>query len=92
LRCSQQAAFGVDVVVGPPAVRGDDPFEIAAEQFFEAVAVAVFGDPEDRGLGCGCRPERASLGLGEPAGLINVDDRRLEHLLDQFFVWESQRG
>ena len=40
------AAFGDDVVVGPPAVGAADAGELLAEQFLEPVAVAVFGDPE----------------------------------------------
>ena len=45
------AALGVEVVIGPPAVRADDPLEVLADQLLQAVAVAVLGDPEDRCAG-----------------------------------------
>ena len=57
------AAVGVDVVIGPPAVRAEDPFVVLADQLLEAVAVAVLGDPEDRrlwraSLSTACAPRR----------------------------------
>src|SRR6266508_3304923 len=68
------AALWVEVVVGPPAVGADDP-AVATDQLVEPVAVAVFGDPEDRRLGGRRRPQRALLAPGAPAGLIDVDRR-----------------
>ena len=67
------AAFGVEEVVGPPAVGAADAVELGAEQFLEPVAVTILGDPEDRRLGGGRGPERAVVPGGDPAGLVDVD-------------------
>jgi len=80
------AAGGVAVVVGPPAVGAADAGELVAEQFLEAVAVAVLGDAEDRRFGAGRGRERAALAGGRPAGLVDVDRRRLKNRGNQCFV------
>ena len=86
------AAFGVDVVVGPPAVGAADAGEPVAEQLGESVAVAVSGDPEDRRRGDGGRPEGAGRPGGRPAGLVDVDRGRPENRGDKRLVWLCQRG
>ena len=61
------AAFGVDLVVGPPAVGAADASEPLAEEFLEPVAVTIRRDPEDRRPGRGRSPERAVVpGLTQP--------------------------
>src|SRR6266516_5511498 len=85
------AAGGVDVVVGPPAVGAADAGELVAEQFLEAVAVAVLGDAEDRRLGGGRGPEGAAFAGGRPAGLVDVDRRRLKDRGAQCFVRLCER-
>ena len=69
------AAFGIDVVVGPPAVGAADAGEPLAEELLEPVAVPILGDPEDRRLRRGRGPERAVGPGGDPAGLVDVDRR-----------------
>src|SRR6202035_4741591 len=86
------AAFGVDVVVGPPAVGAADAAEVGAEQLFEPVAMSVLRDPEDGRLGDGCGPERAAVLGGRPAGLVDVDRGCLQDRRDQRFVRLCQCG
>src|SRR5438128_1034067 len=80
------------MVVGPPAIRADDPLEVGADQLFEAVAVAVGGDPEDRRLRRGRRPQRALLAPGAPAGLIDIERRGAEHGVEQPLVRALEHG
>ena len=86
------AAFGVEVVVGPPAVGAADAGELLAEELLEAVAVAVGGDPEDRRLGGSRGPERAVVPGGDPARLVDVDRRRAENRGDQGLVRLEERA
>src|SRR5215210_5011623 len=83
------AAVGVEMVIGPPAVRADDP-PVAADQLAEAVAVAVLGDPEDRRFGRGRGPQRAPLARGGPAGLVDVERRRVQDRGDQRLVGQAR--
>ena len=76
-------AFGVDLVVGPPAVGAADAGKPLAEEFLEPVVVAVGRDQEDRRLGRGRGPERAVSPSGDPACLVDVDRSRAEHRPDQ---------
>ena len=76
-------AFGVDLVVGPPAVGAADAGKPLAEEFLEPVAVAVGRDQEDRRLGRGRGPERPVFPGRCPACLVDVDRRRAEHRPNQ---------
>jgi hypothetical protein len=79
-------AVGVKVVLGPPAIRAGDPFEVLADQLFQTVAMAVLSDPEDRRLGRRRSPQRAALPSGVPAGLLQIHRGRGEHRLHKLLV------
>src|SRR5262249_14534447 len=78
---AELALAGVEVVVAAPAVGADDAAEALAEQRPGLNATRPGRDPEDR-AGVGQRaPEGAAVAAGLPAGLVDVDHRRLLDLL-----------
>jgi hypothetical protein len=82
----------VELVVGPPAVRADDPGEALADQLGQLALVAI-GDDVERRVAIGERaPQRAPLARLAPAGLIDADDRRVLDLGAQLGVWGGERG
>ena len=86
------AAEGVEMAVGPAAVRAADPGEVLPDQLAQTVTVAISRDPEHRRPRGGRGRDRALLPGGRPAGLVEVDRRRLEHRGDQRFVRLQQSG
>ena len=74
MRPADLAAGGVEVVIGPPAIGGDDRLGVA-EQRLGLLAVAGGGDPEHRRLIAEGAPEEPRLARLLPAGLIDADDR-----------------
>src|SRR3954463_12221029 len=82
---------GVQVLVSGPAVGDDDPW-IRADQRVELLTVAVLGDPEQRGLGGGQRPQGAAVSGGSPSGLIDVQRRLIEHPVVQLCVRTGECG
>ena len=89
VRPAELATGGVEVVIGPPAIGGDDRLG-GAEQFLGLLAVAGGGDPErSRGVGEGA-PERPLLARLLPAGLIDVDDRGAANRIGEPLVGLAQ--
>src|SRR5215211_2477690 len=73
VRPADLAAGRVELVVGPPAIRGDDPGEARADQLGQLALVAIGGDVEG-GEAVGERgPQGAALPGAPPAGLIDAD-------------------
>src|SRR5665648_168261 len=91
VRPAELASLGVEVVVGPPAVRAGDAGELLAEQRLGLAAVATLGDPEDRGAEGERPPKRALAAAQAPAGLIHVDDRGAADLLCKVSVGLCER-
>src|SRR5450756_91741 len=58
---TELAPLGVEIVVGPPAVRAGDAGEVLAEQRLGLAAVTTLGDAEERLLPAEHAPERAPL-------------------------------
>src|SRR5450756_498409 len=75
MRPTELPPLGVEIVVGPPAVRAGDAGEVLAEQHLSLAAVAIGGDAEDRRAEGERTPERAPLPGDAPAGLVDVDRR-----------------
>ena len=86
------ALLGVQQPVRPPAIGCHDPLEVGAEQLGQAVAVTVLGNPEDRALSARSGPHPAALCGEEPAGLIDVDRPRCQHLGHQTLVRAGQQS
>src|SRR5829696_10085838 len=74
MRPAELAAGRLEVVVGPPAIRGDDRLAFAEHRLC-LLAVAGGGDPHHRGLITEGAPEEPRLARLLPAGLIDADDR-----------------
>src|SRR5918994_859465 len=74
MRPADLAAGGVEVVISPPAIGGDDRLGVA-EQRLGLLAVAGGGDPHHRRLIAEGAPEEPRLARLLPAGLIDADDR-----------------
>src|SRR5450759_3305556 len=89
---AELAPFGVEVIVGPPAVRAGDPRELLAEQRLGLAAVAPLGAAEDGGAAGERSPERALAAAQAPAGLVDVERRGGAHVAEQVFVGLLQSG
>jgi len=48
VRPAELALCGVEIVVGPPAIRADDAREVLAEQRLDLALMTAGGDPEER--------------------------------------------
>src|SRR5450756_2321623 len=92
VRPAELTSLGVEVVVGPPAVRAGDAGELLAEQRLSLALVATLGDAEDGGAARERPPERALAAAQAPAGLVDVDGRRGAHVAEQVFVGLLQSG
>jgi len=68
VRPAELTSLGVEVVVGPPAVRAGDAGELLAEQRLSLALVATLGDAEDGGAARERPPERALAAAQAPAG------------------------
>jgi hypothetical protein len=91
VRPAHLAAVGVEPVVGPPAVGTGDPGELFSQQRDQFTLVPVWCDPQQR-----CRPgERAPEGAlaapQPPAGLVEVDRRRVPHVRLELLVGSLER-
>src|SRR6266511_5434531 len=75
MRPADLAPGGVEVVIGPPAIGGDDRFALA-EQRFGFLAVARWRDPQRRRLLREGAPEETLLTRLLPPSLIDADHRR----------------
>ena len=88
---AELSPFGIEVVVGPPAIGAGDAGELLAEQRLGLAAVAVGGDPQQRHPRGEGAPERAFAAAQAPAGLIDVERRRAADLLGKRSVGLRQR-
>jgi hypothetical protein len=68
VRPAELPPFRIEVVVGPPAVRGGDPRELFAEQRLRLAAVTTLSDAKDRCAEGERPPERAPAAAQAPAG------------------------
>jgi hypothetical protein len=89
VRPAHLALVRVEVLEAVPAVRDHDP-RIGADERVELLAVAVFGDLQERRLGRGRGPQRPSIPGGSPASLIDVHRVLVQHPVLQLAVWASQ--
>ena len=90
MRPARPAAFGVQVVIGPPAIRADNP-GVFADQGREPLAVAVLCHLEARRALRGRCPQRALLAGGPPASLVGVDRRLCQDMSAQRLVRQLKR-
>ena len=79
------------MAVAVPAIGDHDPRVRGADQRVEHLAVAVLGDLQEHRAGGVRGPQRASIALGAPAGLIDMHRRRLQHLVCEVQVRAGQR-
>ena len=90
VRPADLAPGRVQGVIGPPAIRGDDPGEALSDQLRQLALVAIGGDVEGGvAVGDGA-PEGALLPGVAPAGLIDAEDRGVLDRLAQLRVGLSQ--
>ena len=91
VRPAHLALVGVEMAVAVPAVGDHDPWVAGADQRVELLAVAMRGDLEERRLGRGRGPQRATLTAGPPAGLIDMHRALIQHPVLQLQVRAGQR-
>ena len=83
---AELSPFGVEVVVGPPAIRAGDAGELLAQQRLGLALVAVGGDAKERRTRGEGAPERALAAAQAPAGLIDVERRGGADVAEQVLV------